>query len=146
MSKERLSLLIIEDDPSQRAAVQVRLKRKIIGDVDTAENGYAGLEILKKKSYGLILIDLGLPDINGEDVVKIYRKNNPKNTTPIVALTGQVLDDTEQQNLIKSGFNGYLKKPLKWDLLKIIIEKLGCSHLCLDSIGENSSSKRPRAM
>lgn len=68
-------ILIIEDEPSVLEAISAYLKKEGY-EVYTAERGYKGLEYFKEVSFDLIILDLMLPDISGEEICKIIRKES----------------------------------------------------------------------
>ena len=66
------SLLIIDDDKSILKALRMTLEENYF--VDTAENGTDGLKLLQEKRPNLILLDIGLPDISGIDLLEKVKK------------------------------------------------------------------------
>ena len=68
-------ILIIEDEPSVLEAISAYLKKEGY-EVYTAERGYKGLEYFKEVPFDLIILDLMLPDISGEEICKIIRKES----------------------------------------------------------------------
>jgi len=76
-----------------------------------------------KKALDLIILDLNLPKINGNELMNIIRKENKK--IPIILSTGEKLSNNQQQNYIKNGFNRILIKPYKLnDLISIFNQYL----------------------
>ena len=81
--------------------------------VQTAENGVEALEQWHQGSFNLILMDVQMPVMDGEEATRVIRKeeNEIKKHTAIIALTAHAL--VEQRNhLLSSGFDGYVAKPL----------------------------------
>jgi len=68
-------ILIIEDEPSVLEAISAYLRKEGY-EVYTAERGYKGLEYFKNIKFDLIILDLMLPDISGEEICKIIRKDS----------------------------------------------------------------------
>ncbi|MGL4936179.1 MAG: response regulator transcription factor [Cetobacterium sp.] len=78
-------ILIIEDDPKIRRYLELELIHEGY-NVKLAENGKVGLELFREKSYSLILLDLMLPLMDGEEVCKTIRKES---NIPIIVLTAK---------------------------------------------------------
>lgn len=68
-------ILIIEDEPSVLEAISAYLRKEGY-EVYTAERGYKGLDYFKEIQFDLIILDLMLPDISGEEICKIIRKDS----------------------------------------------------------------------
>lgn len=99
-------ILIIEDDQKIMKYLELELLHSGY-QVETAEDGKKGLELIKKNSYSLILLDLMMPKISGEDVCKEIRK---KSNVPIIILTAK--DETFSKiNLLDLGADDYITKP-----------------------------------
>jgi DNA-binding NtrC family response regulator len=84
MSRQ-INILVIDDQESMRDSCQQTLCRKGY-TVDTADNGEKGLAILKEKSYDLVILDLKMPGLNGLDVLKIIKEENPE--IVVIVITG----------------------------------------------------------
>ena len=68
-----------------------------------------------------------MPDMSGDEAVRIIRKNPPKGVNPqipVIALTAYALQ-TERERFMKSGFDAYLTKPVKIEKLREILAELG---------------------
>jgi two-component system, OmpR family, KDP operon response regulator KdpE len=99
-------ILVVEDDPGILRAVKTNLSRHGF-DVETAENGAYALESYALHRPDLVLLDLGLPDIDGTQVIKTIRAQA---ATPIIVLSvrGAERDKVEALDL---GADDYLTKP-----------------------------------
>lgn len=115
-----MNVLIIEDET--RVADFVRRGLKSEGwSVEHAEDGEAGLEILADREFDIILLDLMLPGISGQEVCQRLRAR--KNHTPILMLTA--LDSTDDRITgLKLGADDYLPKPFDFEELLARIEAL----------------------
>jgi excisionase family DNA binding protein len=79
-------------------------------EVQTARSGFAaGVECEKFKPH-VMLLDMHLGDVKGEDVLKLIQSNSDLAMTKVVAMSGK-LTDGQAQHLLHNGFDGYLKKP-----------------------------------
>jgi len=89
--------------------------------VDFTCTGYEGIASAHLVNYGLILLDLGLPDMNGYDVCKELRATGVK--TPVLVLTVQKDAETSVR-LLNCGADDFLTKPFNSDVLKARIAAL----------------------
>ena len=102
-----MRVLLVEDDPTTSKSIEMMLTHANL-NVYTTDMGEEGIDLAKLYDYDLILLDLGLPDMNGHEVLRQLRL--AKVDTPILILSGS--DDTE--NKIKGfgfGADDYLTKP-----------------------------------
>lgn len=100
-------ILIIEDDSSLLTMIADTL-----GDenfvVETTENGLEGKELLLRFDYDAVILDWGLPEASGIEIVKELRAKNK--TTPVLMLTGKDHIDQKVEGF-ESGVDDYLTKP-----------------------------------
>ncbi|MBF9033846.1 response regulator [Rhodobacterales bacterium HKCCE2091] len=102
-----MRVLLVEDDPTTSKSIQMMLSHANL-NVYSTDLGEEGIDLAKLYDYDLILLDLGLPDINGHEVLRQLRMSRVE--TPILILSGA--DDTE--NKLKGfgfGADDYLTKP-----------------------------------
>jgi two-component system cell cycle response regulator CtrA len=102
-----MRVLLVEDDPTTSKSIEMMLTHANL-NVYCTDLGEEGIDLAKLYDYDLILLDLGLPDMNGNEVLRQLRL--ARVDTPILILTGS--DDTE--NKIKAfgfGADDYLTKP-----------------------------------
>jgi CheY-like chemotaxis protein len=100
-------VLIVEDD-RDLGRVLARLVRHYDIRVTHAESGPKALRLLKRELPDLILLDLGLPDMPGLDVVIQVRRDEKTKSVPILAMSG---NPTEERKCLRSGCNGFILKP-----------------------------------
>ena len=81
---QSLKILVVDDDPVTRTLLLKRLT-KAEYEVDTAENGTAGLQRLEANAYDLVLLDLMMPDRSGLEVIEEFRLKDKE--TPIFMIT-----------------------------------------------------------
>ena len=77
-------ILIVDDDPELRDALSEQLSLYEEFEAVAAENGIKGMEAAKAGQIDLVIMDIGLPDIDGHEAVRILRKNGFK--APIIML------------------------------------------------------------
>lgn len=68
MASEKKQVLVVEDDYAFRWALVVELEKRGV-DVDVAENGREAMVLLERNAYEIVLLDLQLPRVSGEDIV-----------------------------------------------------------------------------
>ena len=106
-------ILIIDDDPNLRKTLSDILRIKGYETL-TAENGQKGLALLRESGVRLVLIDLGLPDIPGLEVLARIKADYP--LTGAIVLTGQATIDSAVEATNRGAFS-YLVKPYEIDQL-----------------------------
>jgi len=79
-------------------------------EVNTAHSGFAAGVTCEKFRPNVLLLDMHLGDIKGEDVLRLVRNNPDLQLTKVIAMSGKLTDGQAHQ-LIQNGFDGYLKKP-----------------------------------
>jgi CheY-like chemotaxis protein len=80
------TIVLIEDHP-QSARLAARLLQQAGHEVITAQDGEQGLEVLQDSLPHLILVDLGLPDMDGQTVVALLRQEEALAHVPVIAFT-----------------------------------------------------------
>ena len=103
-------VLIVDDDSEIVEVLQKVLAEQANYEVHTAHSGFeAGLACEKARPH-VMLLNMHLPDLKGEDILKLIKSNADLQLTKVVAMSGK-LTDGQAQHLLQNGFDGYLKKP-----------------------------------
>lgn len=104
------TILIVEDDDLLRDAFKLLLED---AGYQVLEAGSArqALDIALDRLPALVVLDLGLPDRPGLDVVRAMRQDPDLRETPVIALTGRV-GEGERRACLEAGCNRYLAKPV----------------------------------
>ena len=107
-------ILIVDDDTEMRDALTEQLSLHEEFEALAVENGSKGVQAAKAGQIDLVIMDVGLPDIDGREAVRILRKNGFK--APIIMLTGH---DTNSDTILglESGANDYVTKPFRFAVL-----------------------------
>ena len=107
-------VLVVDDDEDlrQMLAEQLEIHEEFV--TDGAESGTEAIEIAKNQYYDMILLDVGLPDMDGREVCRVMRRNGVK--SPIIMLTGA---DTDADTILglDAGANDYVTKPFRIGVL-----------------------------
>jgi DNA-binding response OmpR family regulator len=106
----RHRILIVDDDHALCEVLTEQLSLYEEFEAVAAENGIKGVQAAKTGQIDLVIMDVGLPDIDGREAVRILRKNDFK--SPIIMLTGH---DAESDTVLglESGANDYVTKPFR---------------------------------
>lgn len=107
-------ILLVDDDDNLRETLAEQLD--LHEEFETLQVDCAGkaLEQVKSNHFDLILLDVGLPDMDGREACKIIRKNGSR--APIIMLTAQD-SDSDQILGLESGANDYVSKPFRIGVL-----------------------------
>jgi DNA-binding response OmpR family regulator len=107
-------ILIVDDDADMRDALVEQLALHEEFEAVAAENGTKGVQAAKAGHVDLVIMDVGLPDVDGREAVRILRKNGFK--APIIMLTGH---DTDSDTILglEAGANDYVSKPFRFAVL-----------------------------
>ena len=114
-------ILVAEDSLPNQILIRILLE-KMGFEVVTANDGNEAFQKAQDNEFGLILMDMMMPNMNGYEATAALR--NAGITTPIVALTGNAMK-SDREKCIKAGCDDYLAKPISHkELLKIISKYL----------------------
>ena len=114
----RLSILYVEDEIDLRDTTSDSLK-SFVKEIVVAADGKEGLELFKNKEFDLVITDINMPKMNGNDMMIEIRKINP--TIPIIVTTAHN-DENEINTMKEAGMNSYIMKPI--DLTELVKEIL----------------------
>ncbi|WP_459915504.1 PAS domain-containing hybrid sensor histidine kinase/response regulator [Desulfocicer niacini] len=104
------NILLVEDN-----AINQEVARAFLEDVgmvvDIADNGQACLDIIDKKTFDLILMDIQMPVLDGLETTRIIRNEKKRPHLPIIAMTAHAMAGDQEKSL-RAGMNGHLNKPV----------------------------------
>ena len=112
-----LQILLVEDQEVNRTFVQRLLERQ--GHrITPAVDGLMALDLLEREQYDLVLLDIQMPGMGGEEVLARLRQQEQASGRhlPVIALTAHALAG-DKEKLLESGFDGYISKPVQIDQL-----------------------------
>ena len=116
-----IKILYIEDDPSSRRLVQRLLEAEGF-QVSVAEDGLSGLEMARQVRPALILTDLNIGGMTGQEVATRLKEMPETRHAPVIALTAATLA-TDRERALVAGCDGYITKPIDVDVLPQLIHK-----------------------
>jgi len=112
--------VLIIDDNADGVEVTAMLIRGMGGEVITATNGAAGIQQALAMSPDIILLDIGLPDMDGYDVCRSVRQHGDGVRPWIIAVTGWG-QQRDKDRATEAGFDAHLTKPVDPALLEQIL-------------------------
>jgi len=112
-------ILLVEDE-KQAVIIIVKLLKSRDYEVTTAYTGKEALEHLQEEKFDVAIIDLILPDMNGNDICAMIRCDKRLKNLPVIISTG-IADDSTQETSRNLGVKEFLSKPYSMeDLLSAI--------------------------
>ena len=119
MSKK---IAVIEDNKTNIKLIRYQLEMEDF-DVHIEETGAAGLKMIKNQKPDMVILDIGLPDIDGFELCKTLRKDKVTKDYPIIMLTAKG-EDRDKIEGLKLGADDYITKPYNADELILRIKNL----------------------
>jgi CheY-like chemotaxis protein len=121
-SRPRLRILIVDDNRDSADSLAMLLE--ITGnETFMAHDGVEAIEMIEKQRPDVVLLDIGLPRLNGHEVCRHIRQQPWGKDIVVIALTGWGQEDDRRRSQ-EAGFNGHLVKPVDYDKLLVLLSKL----------------------
>lgn len=114
-----MKILLIEDNQRLSDQLKAQLAKQYV--MDMVDTGEKALLRVKQLNYDVIILDLGLPDMDGHEVCRVMRKEGV--ASPVIVLTGTD-DIATRVELLEGGADDYLAKPFHIDELRARIHAL----------------------
>ena len=120
--KDTFNLKILLVDDHQVACKSTATLLEMAGhEVRTAFNGRSALEIAHNFSADVVILDIGLPDITGYELLSRLKQLKQLETTKFIALTGYE-EETARRSDLGVDFHHFLRKPVDTAQLKVLLE------------------------
>ena len=120
--KEIPKILLVEDDRHLRQVLEARLSSQGYSVV-VAHDGKEGLSKVQSEKPNLVVLDVGLPLLNGVELCDLIKKSEKLKQIPVIMLTaGKTIGDWEKG--LNAGADAYMNKPYNWDKLISTIKEL----------------------
>jgi signal transduction histidine kinase/ActR/RegA family two-component response regulator len=118
-----LSILVVDDHPVNRRILDTVLSR--LGHaIDLAEDGAQAVAAANVRAYDLILMDIQMPVMDGEQALAAIRTGSgPNATTPVIAVTANAMA-TDRERYLSAGFSAHLTKPLDLASLNSMLQTI----------------------
>jgi two-component system CheB/CheR fusion protein len=117
-----LRVLVVEDNVDAADSLAILL-RMFGHDVHVAHNGMAGLEAAMSYQPNVILLDIGLPGMDGYEVAKRLRHQEMPLEIPVIAMSGYSLKE-DYMPFLEAGFDQYLVKPVEPEKLRQVLASI----------------------
>lgn len=114
---ERIRLLLVDDEEGYVKVLAKRMTRRNM-EVSTALSGSDGIQRLRKQDFDVAILDLKMEDMDGIEVLKVFKKMVPD--MPVIMLTGHGTEKAAREGLEVGAFD-YLMKPCD---LEELVEKI----------------------
>lgn len=124
-------ILIVDDSASMRSVIKRTLNMTDIecGYIFEAGNGREALDVLGREKIDLVLADINMPELNGIELIRIMRTENPIIAVPVVIISTEA-SQSRIQEFQHYGSIGYIHKPFTPEAIKHEIENvLGGYHV-----------------
>jgi len=112
-ASENLRVLLVEDEPVNRLSISGMLRKRGIA-VELAENGEDALDMLRRKAFDIVLMDVQMPVMDGLETTRIIRSDPAfaaLSGMPVLALTAYAMAG-DRERFLAAGMDGYLAKPV----------------------------------
>jgi adenylate cyclase len=117
MADKPPAILIVDDDENNRYTLSRRLRRENFGDLVEAADGRAALDLLRARSFDLVLLDIMMPEIDGYEVLRHIKSDMNLRDIPVIMISAlDALDSVVR--CIELGAEDYLPKPFNPTLLR----------------------------
>ena len=117
---ERLRIMVVDDELIVRESLYHWFK-KGGHTVEAASSGMEALDILEKKPFDVLFVDMKMPRMNGLELLKRLKEDYPDTLVIIITAYGSIETSVEAMKL---GASDYLLKPFKPDQLALVVEKI----------------------
>lgn len=115
-----MTILVVEDEPSIASFIEKGLKLEGFA-IQTVTDGETALDMIESNDYDLVILDLMLPNMSGEEVISNVREQHI--ATPILVLTAKTMVD-DKVTALDNGADDYLTKPFSFEELLARIRAL----------------------
>ncbi len=112
-------VLVVDDDPDQVATLALLL-REAGYRVETATNPLYALTLASEFSAEVVLLDIGMPVMNGYEVLARLKRNFPR--ARFYAITGRA-ESEPRAKAMDAGFDGYFVKPLDFAVIEKVLQE-----------------------
>ena len=115
-----LKVLLVDDMEINRSLARAMLEEYSC-TVQEAESGLEAIEVYEDDTYDVVLMDINMPDINGDEVVRRIRKQYKANSV-FIGLSANAMEG-EREKFLDLGLDDYISKPITFDkLLNVLME------------------------
>src|SRR5437773_3962496 len=117
MATDVPGILIVDDNEDNRYTLQLMLESDGHERIASAANGKEAIALMQKEKFSLVLLDLMMPDLNGDEVLKVIRSDPDKRDIPVIMISADTDVDKVSQ-CIELGADDYLPNPFNPTILR----------------------------
>lgn len=115
--------ILVVDDNEDGAKMLAALLQFEGHEVTTSSSGLEAVEMAKTAKPDVVLLDIGLPGLDGYQVARRIRANDPEGAVRVIAITGYGREE-DRARADAAGFTAYLVKPVNFDILSRVLADL----------------------
>ena len=134
MENQVVKILLIEDEYLVRESY-VEMLRFLNYEVDTADNGYEGVEKVKNNEFDIVITDLNMPVMDGMETLRQVKKNKPE--VEVIVVTGFATIENAI-SAMKNGAFDYITKPVSLEHVRLVLNR------CVQQIRSKRENKELR--
>jgi two-component system chemotaxis response regulator CheY len=120
---KKMTILIVDDFATMRKVIRNLLKQVGYENIMEADNGEAGLAVLKSDKIDFVISDWNMPVMTGLELLKAVRADADIAKTPFLMVTAEALKENVVA-AVKAGVSNYIVKPFTAEVLNEKIEKI----------------------
>jgi DNA-binding NtrC family response regulator len=133
----RIRLLLVDDEAKYVNVLSRRMGKRGI-QVSTALSGSQALQALRRQDFDVAVVDLKMEDMDGIEVLKIFKRMDPD--LPVIIITGHGSEQSAREGLALGAFD-YLAKPCE---LEELIDKIRKAYETSRRLSDGTSSGEPQ--
>ena len=123
MPDYKMKILVVDDFSTMRRIVKNVLKQLGFENIDEAEDGVQALAKLKSGSYGFVVTDWNMPNMDGLDFFKAARQEPALKNLPFLMVTAEA-EKEKVITAIQAGVNNYIVKPFTAEIFKEKMDRI----------------------
>jgi len=117
MKSERPAILVVDDNEDNRYTLQTLLESDGFDKIASAAGGNEAISLIAKENFSLVLLDMMMPDMNGDEVLRLIRSKAETRDIPVVMISADT-DTDKISKCIELGADDYLPKPFNPTILR----------------------------
>ncbi len=121
---DQIRILVVDDEPEMCHLIKQILKREGY-QIDVSFSGIEALQKIKSFNYHLLLTDLEMPEVDGIELTRKAKKQNPE--IRVIMVTGNATVDADIRSL-RHKIDGYIRKPFNISKLRKVVRQTLCTH------------------
>lgn len=119
-----MALIVLVEDTEANQALASKLLTAAGHNVVCASTGAEGIRLVAERMPDLVLMDLGLPDVDGREALRAIRTSGAGGAGPkVIAFTAHAMVG-DRERALEAGFDGYLSKPIEFATFAQSVEAL----------------------